>query len=346
MDNLLKLLNEFRKPTQSGQENVPSNAPLAIFCPFCLEQNSYQNSRDCTKCGREAPAAYLNEIKETRPLWVHTFGFTNHGKTVYLSMLLSFIERISYIWNEAYYRPLNDHALTYLQSCRSRIEKGEMPERTPISPDFPLPVLIQLKKMKPWSDRCIVMHDAAGETYRTIERTSESGRFINCARTSVFIVSLEEISRSGGRVSDLFDIYLSALERMGTIINGRNVVIAYTKADQINNLPKNICEYLIEDNLWSDISQRKRRNISAVEMQSYVDDMKFISNKLMDFTNNDIDLGSNLINAAESHGINLRFAVTSALGSPTDVNNNMTIPISPKRVLDPLFWILELDKTL
>jgi hypothetical protein len=344
-----KLTNMFfNKQIQPPSSPVPQPVlpPIpVIHCPFCLKENPYTgNSRNCS-CGKESPAAYIREINETKPLWVHTVGFTGHGKTVYLTLLMSFIEKIAYMWPGSYYRPLNDDALVHIQECREKIKEGVMPVPTMHQADFPTPVLTQLKGMKRWQDRCLIMHDLAGEDYATIQAASEAGKFIKFAPTSLFLVSLSELDTNGNHhnLSDLFNIYISALERMDASIVGRNIIIVYTKADVLDNLPKQVSQYLSEDPLWNDLSNLKRHDFSEAYMESYVQFMNFISNEVRQFTIDKIDSGLQLIAAAEGKGINLRFCVTSALGSPTNSQNTMTVPLSPKRIFDPLFWILEMD---
>jgi|CXWL01.1.fsa_nt_gi hypothetical protein len=347
-DKLSKIF--FNRPSPPPPSQTPEPAPTlpptpVIHCPFCLKENPYTGiNRNCS-CGKEAPAAYINEISETKPLWVHTVGFTGHGKTVYLSLLMSFIEKIAYIWTGSYYRPLNDDALVHIQECREKIREGAMPIKTMHQADFPTPVLTQLKGMKRWQDRCLIMHDLAGEDYATIQNTSEAGKFIKFAPTSLFLVSLSELGTNGNHqnISDLFNIYISALDRMGAPSVGRNIIIVFTKADVLDNLPKQVLQYLSEDQLWDDLSKLKRHDFNETYMESYVQFMHYISNELRQFTIDKIDAGLQLISAAEGKGINLRFCVTSALGSPTNSQNAMTVPISPKRIFDPLFWILEMD---
>lgn len=331
-------------PPPPEQPEAPHPAPV-IHCPFCLRENPYSNgSRSCV-CGKEAPTAYLNEIATTKPLWVHTVGFTGHGKTVYLSLLMSLIEKIAYIWPGSYSRPLNDDALEHIRECREKIKEGVMPVKTVQLADFPTPVLTQLKSMKRWEDRCLIIHDLAGEDYSTIQSTSESGQFIKFAPTSLFLISLSEIGKSGNynSISDLFHIYISALERMNASISGRNIIIVYTKADMLDNLPERVYQYLTDDILWDDLLQRKRLSFSDSYMESYIQFMNYISNQLRDYTIEKIDTGLQLISSAEDMGINLRFCATSALGSATNSQNAMTVPITPKRILDPLFWMLEMD---
>lgn len=352
MEEFKNFLRSFNSPTNPPPPPSSSNPtqpiqpiPPPIRCPFCLLENPYQpESRDCSSCGRESPVAYIKEFSETKPLWVHTVGFTGHGKSVYLSLLLSYIEKMSYLWSNAYYRPLNDDALGNIQANRNRINNGIMPEKTNVA-DFPIPVLMQLKNMKRWKDRCLIMHDLAGENYGTIQKTSEAGKFISFASTSLFMISLEEIVRvNSHKVSDLFDIYLSALERMNSEVVGRNIVVVYTKADILTNLPDRVSQYLQDDHLWSGLLSLKRQDFSESHMEEYIQYMNYISNQLREYTIDKIDGGLQLIHAAEGKGITLRFCVTSALGSPTDSHNTMIVPISPKRVLDPLFWIMELDQ--
>ncbi len=130
---------------------------------------------------------------------------------------------------------------------------------------------------------------------------------------------------------------------MNASVAGKNIIIVYSKADILGNLPEKITQYLASDNLWANLDALKRVDLGEKDMVSYVEDMNYISNRIRDFTIDQVDGGLNSINTAETNGINLRFCVTSALGNSTDQENTMTVPIAPQRVLDPLYWIMELD---
>lgn len=316
-------------------------------CPYCLTPQSFQNSRGlffCSNqsCGKEIPRAYVTEIEIFKPISVHAVGFQGHGKSVYLSSLIDHVERMAYMWSNANCRILNDASLDYIRSHRRLISQGKLPDST--SPDFPLPVIMHLKSMSKWQDRCLIIYDTAGENFEHIAKASSNGRFIAHAQTSLFLVSLTNLRESPDKhISDLFDVYLAALDRLEATISGRNIVVVYTKADLLEKkLPDIIQDYLNSDDLWGAITDLKSLKLSDGDMRRHVDKMQQISDSLRDFTISSVEYGLNLIQSAEARQINLRFAITTALGMAPNSENRLTAPPHPRRALDPFLWILEL----
>jgi hypothetical protein len=318
-----------------------------VKCPFCFHTQTFRVDTPnpvCQNqnCGKEIPSAYVKEYSQVKPNWIHAIGFRGHGKTVYLTSLIDHIEKVPFIWSDSTNRILNQASLQKIREHRAQIFNGDMPEPTP--ENFPTPLLLHIKKMRRWGNSCVIMHDTAGENFADINKATTNGRFILDSNTSLFILSIANIeTEPQNRLSDLFDIYLAALDKLGSDNNKkRNIVVVYTKADLIiDKLPDDVGKYLRDDNLWDNLQSRTPRNLADMDMRAYVENMMYMSNKLHEFTKKEIESGLTLINSASERNINLRFCVTSALGSAPNNENKLTMPPYPRRVLDPFFWALE-----
>jgi hypothetical protein len=344
MDDIKNWLekNLFPKAKSPGEFNTMHK------CPFCLTPQFFNTSTPRPSCSnpsctqKEVPIAYVKDYAQARPVWVHAVGYKSHGKTVFLTTLIDHIEKIPYIWSGSHIRILNQSSLDYITQHRRRIANGEMPQQTPNN--FPIPILIHMKKMPRWKDRCFIMYDTGGENFAQIDATAEKAKFIAHANSSILIISLPDLLISPDqRVNYLFDTYLAALELLETNPNQRDLIITYTKADLIENLPPIIHEYLMDDNLWECVSNLQTLSMSESSTKSYVDTMNFISDKLREYTISKIEAGLPFIASAESRGFTLKFTINTSLGIAPNRENRITAPPHPRRVIDPLLWTFELN---
>ena len=111
----------------------------------------------------------------------------------------------------------------------------------------------------------------------------------------------------------------------------------------LEDLPANLRNYLINDPLWAAINARGVvSQLDTVSMQNYVETMMRVSDAIQDWVGQSSS-GKNFIRSAKEKNIELRFSLISSTGTAVGEGNKMVESLSPRRVLDPFFWALELQ---
>jgi hypothetical protein len=77
-------------------------------------------------------------------------------------------------------------------------------------------------------------------------------------------------------------------------------------------------------------------------MQDYMAKLYRVSEAIRLFVDQDT-YGHAMIRMAQANNIQLKFAIISSTGQPVGPNNTLVGRARPMRVLDPLFWTLELQ---
>jgi len=321
-------------------------------CPYCAEPHDFSKKAECPTTNQIIPKAFIANYDTIRPLWLHAVGFPDHGKTVYFSVLIELLENLPEVWEGFSWRYLNQHTLSTVQNNRERLLlKHEMPDKTVVT--FPVPALVQLNQLRLWKPRCMVIHDTGGESYENMDIAPESAGFIRRARTSFFIVSLPDLVDSPTRsIADLFDVYEAAMEEHNAPLANRNLVVVFTKADEITNFGSNfqdLKDYIQQDDWWERIKQK--RMLSLEERRQYNHKLAYISDRLYEFTLQNVNKGKGFIGKALNDELtgrpkisNLKFAIVSALGhAPNKQTKKLEYDIHPCRIQDPLLWALLLE---
>jgi hypothetical protein len=73
--------------------------------------------------------------------------------------------------------------------------------------------------------------------------------------------------------------------------------------------------------------------------QGYMERLEHISNRLLTFTEQELQ-AHEFLNAAEANFKSLNFSIISALGTEPQ-EGRLAVAIVPRRILDPLLWVLE-----
>jgi hypothetical protein len=134
------------------------------------------------------------------------------------------------------------------------------------------------------------------------------------------------------------------------------LVIALTKADRIPNLPHDLRRYLKDDPLATEVKAESellahgvkpgdpafRFDDRAVQSgESYLNRLWEAHGQIAAWLGSTL-AGSLLTRRAGAQHIDLRFCLVSATGSDLRSDGHMEAHWRPYRVLDPLFWALEL----
>ncbi len=319
-----------------------------VICPFCLKHHDFKSSSlTCPISEQHVPADYVNEYNKVPPLWLIAVGFAQHGKTTYLAALTLMLENISKIWCGMYYNPLDQYTTDKIREMRREAKEGKSTTPTSKEQGF-RPLLFSVYDLPEKGSRCLVMYDVAGEIYNSLDEVHKVGPAIRQAYTIWFLVSLANLQNDpqGKRITELFNVYRQGMQNMQIDLKGRNLIVIYTKSD-IVNFPKELEEYWISDPFKGIArSNPDNRNIQEFSLDEYIKRMKFISERLEEYTINRVDGGTAFVNMVKAKGLNLVFCLTSALGESPDPHTKRLFhaDVDRFRVLDPFLWAITLEE--
>lgn len=400
-----------------------------VRCPRCLNEVSLDKKRafhECNQalpnehgelvipCNYVFPPLYVESFGSAVPVPVQVFGWTSHGKTVYLNAMRLMLMNMGQVWTEYDYRAITDRDIEMSRLLRTEMENGIMPKPTQSQSLHENYIYImQLNHMVRWGSRFLIMMDHAGERFDYLEEfeAHEIPFLTHKDTTTMMFLSVpllrgelvgaaaaelkeaqREALRSGenppkrksehfGRSMDeLLTIYIQAMIthdkhemqrnqptslfgrareaiKNAVIQSRRKLVVVLTMADVfVNELPPNLRDYLLLDDTWDrvfDFQRTKSDNqeLDVAYMEKYMARMEKVSQAIRDWIFNDLrDIGgAEFIKSIEGNNIEARYTLVSSLGHnevslPHQVRQHMGTKIAPKRILDPLFWILEYQK--
>ena len=314
------------------------------ICPYCLTSiRSWKAPMSCPDCGKSLPVQYIDEFENHPPFFTQVFGWTRVGKTVFLSALTLMLVKMTKIWRRYNFAAATDISQRKVQEINEFIAKGSMPQPTQPGPQDVY--IMILEGMERWGSRALVTRDCAGEVFDNLEVPVEQAPYLLNAPTTFMLISLPDLP-SGGRSMDmLMNNYINTLMKHKVNFNKepRKLVVVLTKADIIKNLPANLRNYLLSDPLWAAInSPSEAKQLDTIAMQEYIEVMGRVSAAIKDWIQRDAS-GKNFVRLAEKKNIDMRFSLISSTGAPVEGGDSMPVALSPRRVLDPYFWALELQ---
>jgi len=315
-----------------------------VICPFCLKPHDFSSSLRCETYPEETvPNVYVKDYSKTPPLWLVTVGFSRHGKTTYLPALTLVLENISRVWGDVYYRHSDQYTIDAIRQMRREAIHGELPLPSPKK--VPRPILFNVYALPESGSRCLVMYDVAGEIYDSLSEVQEYVTSIKQVSTTWFLVSLSDLEKDeeGKAITDLFQTYLSGMENLRINLEGRNLIVVYTKGDKSKY--REFREYLKADPFQNlTLTDADVSDVKNCSFQDYIQKMNEMSEVLEDHTRERVRGGSAFINMVKASGMNLVFSVTSALGEdPSSASNSLSVNARRYRVLDPFLWSVTLE---
>ena len=316
-----------------------------LICPYCLaEVRGWKNPDRCPKCERELPVQYVHDQTEHPPFFAQVFGWSQVGKTVFLSALTLMLDKMAMVWPRYSYAPITDASLRKVQEIKEYLAKGKMPPLTQLGPQEVY--IMILKNMERWGGRTLVTRDCAGEIFDTLQVPVDQAPYLLNAPTTFMLISLSDLLKSGRRSMDmLLNSYIDTLmrHRIDFKKERRKLVVVLTKGDVIQDLPANLRNYLVSDPLWATVNTPgSAKQMGATAMQEYMETMGRVSDAIRDWIQRDAS-GKNFVRSAEGKNIETRFSLISSTGAPVGEDGSMLVALAPRRVLDPYFWALELQ---
>lgn len=129
----------------------------------------------------------------------------------------------------------------------------------------------------------------------------------------------------------LLDTYAVGMGELGARTQDQHLVVVYTKADEIADLFSG----------WSDLkTYLTQGSVDGLAYpQGYLRQMRNVSSRLREFTRSELS-AYEFLHAADASFKSVTFSIVSALGAKPD-GEQLTAQIVPRRVLDPLLWMME-----
>jgi len=332
-----------------------------IECPYCLTPQSFSRGEQCENeaCGKNVSRLYIESARLREPIFIVTFGVTQHGKSTLLGSMSFLVERIGVIAQGAFHNYLDTHTMQRL----AEIQRGQQTGNpglgaTPLT-DNPEPLLLMLKNFPTQSEtQTLVIFDLAGEVVdRITERIADRSappplyaRAIAKARTIWFIVSLYDLQRemveTGRSINALFMAYQQVMMHFNAALRDRNVLTIFTKADLLREntnddalvIPQSVSDYLADDRYY-DLGNRGASRPPVLDYDRYASDLYRVSDELQSFTEMEVTGGSAFVAMVEDSGAKLHFNIGSAQGS-----GSTGMEIKRYRALDPLIWSILLSQ--
>lgn len=306
-----------------------------MLCPFCLNDTP-PAAPICVfaQCNEPLPPAYLDihRGRKAPPLVIlSVVGFRGHGKTVYLASLFDLLDHAApTIWSRSKFSALalDQNTITALQRNRGLLRQGELPNPTLLT--FPKPSIHQLLSIPQIGDRTLLIYDPSGESFEDDEGVGKFAHFVKRSNCVMFLISMADLLADS--VADemfrLLNTYILGMSRMGAKTKAQHLIIVFTKADQlIHKFAPSVQNYL------------RQEGLSAVaDLSQYLKELQNISDLLYKFTIEELG-AQKFITQAEKSFRDVCFTAVSALGSQPR-SGSLEVEPSPKRVIDPLLWVL------
>lgn len=322
-----------------------------IVCPRCLIEIPVTiDTKTCSECKFEIPPAYIRDYEATLPIFIQVFGWSAVGKTMWLDVMRLNLFEMSNIWPNCTYESVTQIDLDHERILRKQRKNGEMPDSTQAKErDQNQVYMMKLKDMERWGSRTLVIMDHAGERFEKFDIPMQEIPYLLKVPTTFMLISLPDMlySNSGETMNQLLNIYITAMQDKGIRFDKqrRKLIFVFTKADLLRNLPANLRNYLVSDDIWTRINDDVPHPFSSQELATYMERMGRVSNEIKYWIETDKDLraqGRVMNNLLKENNIDARYTLISATGQ--DVSDaNGAFQLIPRRVLDPFFWALELQ---
>lgn len=313
-----------------------------IRCPFCCSHHDLTGEGTCPETSFTIPEEYVRSYDSAPPLWLATVGYTSHGKSTYLEALLRVLQRLDRRLPSVTALPVGMESMQAIRQLRARASRGHdvSSTKTTISP----PILFRLTGIPGAPDRQLVLYDLAGEHYDTSEVAGSDrlSKILSLCETFWLFVSLKDLENQDHKetIVDLFQLLETKIRRENVKLADRELVVVYTKGDRGDfDDHEEVFHYLTSDP-FSDVHLLKKIDPDhGFTLPRYLARMEATSELLEGITYGDIESGTMFLNLVRHAGTRVHFSLVTATGG--DVEQDGTFDdVSPKRVLDPLFWAL------
>lgn len=303
--------------------------------------------------------AYMNMLPS-----VEIFSLPGHGRTSFLWAMLFLLRQLSRVWPRYRCWPIDESTGSSLLKIHEALRLGHLPDRWSFNggPDYNY--ALHLTNMNPWGERHFIVRDAPDTAFSSEHLDAEEKtRLIDWNRPAFWLLSLSDLDEVRGRFLDLeLDQLIRARHASGEAAREYpfRLVVVLTKGDAITDLPTELRCFLKEDPLAKALAAGKGgifRAHDQVDVQpppagldsypegdplnAYFQARRLIDEMIRDWLSSNSS-GRALLARAADLDVDLRLSVVSATGSGFVSDGQLGMAWSPRRILDPYFWSLEL----
>lgn len=327
-----------KQPAQPGPE-TPAQPQAEVL--GSQDQTTRHETRQeqtprfvCPGCRSQVPAVYVDEYRQYPPAVFTTVGFHGHGKTVFLAALFRLLwgSDLADYWKDYYGFAVDDHSLDQIVANAAMLKRGTLPNST--RQNFPIPTMLRLGGLPSGRGATLLCYDAAGESFEKATRLVRYAEFTAFADAVLFLISLPDLS-TGDRgpaveMEQLLTVYRNGMAELGGRTARQRLIVVYTKADA--------CEVL---RAAPGIDAHLRGNTfdGLADYRGYRRRLRAVSAELRDLTIRRLG-GQAFVNNGTANFRGMAFCAVSALGS-APAEHGLDMEIAPRRVLDPLIWVLD-----
>ncbi len=284
----------------------------------------------CASCEAEIPAEYIERPKALRSV-VGNMNFSGHGATTFYWSLYATLYELSEIWQGFYSHAIDEMSLQNIRDSGGILERRELPESTATNRNAPTILrFVNLPSGK--REGFLIFYDLSGAAYHQLAAGELMGRVKSAMYGRTLLLMADLTNPDSQYLHYLISAYAQALYRNGFRTYDQHLVVVLTKGDRLKDLLASyagIVQYLDSGSVES---------LKGQKLDNYLREMQIISRHIREFMVSSGKAAA-FVNLVESKFKSVQFTIVSALGSEPD-NGRLQEKIRPKRVIDPLLWIL------
>lgn len=302
------------------------------LCPFCLASIPLRIDK-CPECNAGLPLLYIDDYADLPLSIISAVGFGGHGKSVYLASLIHVLDKISLYWPGFYRQALNQESIEIVMANKNTLlRRQELPKAT--ARNFPIPSIHKLVNTPYLGSRRLLIYDTAGENFLRPRSLIENANYVKRSPVVLFFISLpliiQEEDHPADEMAKLLQTYILGMRDMGVKKRAQKLVVVYTWGDAMEDL---LCDHP-ELNSYIQKSELE----PAWDMPKYLKSLTGVSSQLSIFTQKTM-LATNFYEMAKDNFTSVNYTIVSSLGR-APVGSKLSIGLSPRRVIDPLIWVL------
>jgi hypothetical protein len=278
---------------------------------------------------------------------IQVFGLSEHGKTVYLSALTMTLRRMNCVWRDAICMPATAVSQRKVLEINEYLRTGQLPPLTPLGKSECF--ILMLRNMVPWGRKALVIRDCSGEAFGEMDVKVDEASYFLVAPTTFMFFSLSDSNLIPGFTIDmLMNNYLNTLVSKGVRFDQgkRKIILILTKPDKLKMnhvLPEALWKYVECDPIWPLLDEGVlQQPLTAENMEEYLGIMRKASVAIEDWVGA-TSAGATLISLAREYHVELSFSIVWGTGWDDGLGSAQNVVWRPARVLDPLFWALEMS---
>jgi hypothetical protein len=285
-------------------------------------------------CREQVPAAYAKEHERYPPAVVSAVGWRAHGKTVFFASLMYSLRKLGLeqLWPDYFMQELDESSLEVVTENMDALDSGQLPDAS--QKNFPRPTMLRLHGIPGMPRRTLLLYDTSGECFERPTQLVNHAGFVKRAHTVVILFSLPSMSDPPRQMHKLLTSYLDGMAEL-TLNEHRppkqNLLVVYTQAD---DAARWLCEWPA---LTEHLCQNSLEGLGCPHR--YMKELRFVSEQLAEFTRETLQAGE-FCNLVRRHFRRVRYCMVSSLGAKP-AGNRLTSKVVPRRILDPVFWVLE-----